>query len=65
MLRKNQIRDADKIVDPQLVGQWQSWEIVNMDERFAEAMQRAGYPATSPSTVPETRCPKRGYERPD
>jgi hypothetical protein len=43
------------------------WRYVDhelMDERFASAMQAAGFQLTAPSTCPGTKAPRSGYERP-
>ena len=44
---------------------WRYVDYEDMDERFVAAMQQAGYCATSPSTMPGTKAPRAGYQRPD
>jgi hypothetical protein len=76
MSPKHRVRDPDRTavsyhaVDPTQVGQWQTWELVEMDMAFRAAMTKAvasgqEYCATSVSTSFGTRRPVSGYERGD
>jgi hypothetical protein len=48
-----------------LQGSWETDQRIAMDAAFVEAMTKAGYTITSPSTVHGTKCPVVGYQRDD
>jgi len=70
---KHVFRDPDSIPrskhgterDLAQVGYWPASEREHMDQRFAAAMQAAGYSTTTPSTIAGTRSPVANYQRSD
>jgi hypothetical protein len=52
---------SERLGDPPL---WRYCDLEDMNAKFADAMEAAGFQLTAVSTSPGTRAPRSGYERP-